>query len=171
MTKTTTKYSFAIGAIIVVVALFLGFYFRKEIGIDSGAEEFPISWFIIVATILGSVVNEPFRQSEFQSVSGGWIVGYMIWKCAVSIVFAFVLYFIFIAGLISGDMFPRFVKTTLESGGKYVNMKEFATAVDPESYKDVAKIIVWSFISGYSERFVPNLISQILKDSERGIDK
>ena len=161
-TKRTAKYGLVAG-VIVAVAIALGFYFRSSIGIAGGAEQYPISWFIIVAAILGSVVNQPFRHGELQHVTVGWIVGYLFWKSTVSIVFAFVLYMIFIAGLISGDMFPRFVRTTLETGGQYQNMKEFATKVDPESYKDVAKILVWSFIAGYSEKFVPNLISQILK--------
>ena len=50
-------------------------------------------------------------------------------------------------------------------------MKEFATKVKPESYKDVAKLIVWSFVSGYSEKYVPNLISQMLQGSEENSDK
>ena len=166
----TVKYGLVVGAI-VAVALALGFYFRSSIGAAGGAEEYPISWFIIIAAILGSVVNQPFRHGEPQHETFGWIVGYVFWKSTVSIVFAFVLYMMFIAGLISGDMFPRFVRTTIETGGQYVNMKEFATKIDPESYKDVAKILVWSFVAGYSEKFVPNLISQILKATESGDDK
>lgn len=166
MANHKTKYGLIFGAIIITILLLLGLFFRSAIGVEGGAEEFPISWFIIVAAIVGSVVNEPFRHSEAISLSGWWILCYMIWKMSVSIVFAFVLYMTFIAGLISGDMFPKFVNTTVQSGGKFVNMKEFSTIVDPESYKDVAKILVWSFIAGYSERFVPNLISQLIKGSE-----
>lgn len=40
----------------------------------------------------------------------------------------------FIAGLISGDMFPRFINTMVEAGKKYFSMKVFATTIDPESY-------------------------------------
>jgi hypothetical protein len=167
-TKRTAKYGLVIGTIVAVV-LVLGFYFRRSIGAGGGAEDYPISWFIIVAAILGSVVNQPFRHGEMQRASVGWMAGYLFWKSTVSIVFAFVLYLMFIAGLVSGDLFPHFVRTTVETGGQYVNMKEFATKVDPASYKDVAKILVWSFIAGYSEKFVPNLIAQLLKTSrERG---
>ena len=167
MLNQANKYGFAIGATIVLIIVLLGFYFRHSIGVAGGAEEFPISWFIIVAAVVGSVVNEPFRHGEIQRESARWVVGYVIWKSTVSIVLAFVLYMMFIAGLISGDMFPRFNMTTLDTGGKYVSMKEFATKVKPESYKDVAKIIVWSFVSGYSEKYVPNLISQMLQGSEK----
>jgi len=162
LSKRTARYGLAVGAVIAG-ALALGFYFRSAIGVAGGAEAYPISWFIIVAAIVGAVVNQPFRHAEMQHASAGWIAAYLFWKCTVAVAFAFLLYMMFIAGLISGDMFPRFVKTTLESGGQYQGMQAFATQIDPESYKDVAKILVWSFIAGYSEKFVPNLISQILK--------
>lgn len=76
----------------------------------------------------------------------------------VAIVFAFVLYIIFMGGLVSGELFPKFVNDT----STYVNTTEFLTAVDPETYQDFAKILVWSFIAGYSETFVPNIITKIV---------
>lgn len=155
------KYGAVVGAIIFLI-LGLGLYFRNAIGAAGGAEEFPISWFIIVSAITGAAVNQPFRKEEPQQMSLFWILGYILWKSSVAVVFAFILYLMMIAGLISGDIFPQFTKTTIENGGQYVNMKKFATIVDPESYKDVAKILVWSFIAGYSEKFVPNLLSQIM---------
>lgn len=159
------KYGLIVAAV-VAVALVLGLWFNKRIGVAGGAEEYPISWFIIIAALLGSLVNQPFRHAEIARLTVGWLLIYLLWKIAVAIVFAFVLYMMFIAGLISGDMFPRFINTTAEAGGKYVSMKAFSTAIDPESYKDVAKIFVWSFVAGYSEKFVPNLVEKMLSLSE-----
>lgn len=160
-----------VSAAIITIAIAIGFSLRNYIGLTGGAEEIPISWFILVAAIVGSVVNQPFSEENLENGNIGLIVGYILWKVAVSIVFAFALYMIFIAGFISGDLFPRFVKTTIQDGGQYVNMKEFVTKVDPESYKDVAKILVWSFIAGFSEKFVPNLIFQIIRTTENRGDK
>jgi len=148
-------------ASIIAIALLLGFWFWNSIGSGSGAEKYPISWFIIITAILGSIVNEPFRQGEPHQ----YTLAYISWKSAVAVVFAFLFYLMAIGGLIGGDMFPRFVQTSLPDNANW-NMTNFATAVKPESYKDVAKILVWSFIAGYSEKFVPNLIGQILKTSE-----
>jgi hypothetical protein len=164
-TSRPLKYGLIVGAV-VAAALALGLQFHNRIGVGGGAEEYPISWFIIVSALLGSLVNQPFRHSEIARSTVGWLLIYLLWKSAVAIVFAFVLYMMFIAGLISGDMFPRFINTTAEGGGKYVSMKAFATTIDPESYKDVAKILVWSFVAGYSEKFVPNLVGKILSLSE-----
>ena len=165
----TNRYS-AVVASIIAIALLLGLWFWRSIGSGSGAEEYPVSWFIIIAAILGSIVNEPFRQGEPHQYTYGWIAAYIFWKSAVSVVFAFLLYLMAIGGLIGGDMFPHFVQTPLVDGAHW-NMTNFVTAVKPESYKDVAKILVWSFIAGYSEKFVPNLIGQILKTSEGKAEK
>jgi hypothetical protein len=40
-------------------------------------------------------------------------------------------------------------------------MAKFVLIVDPKTYADAAKIVVWSFIAGYSEKFVPNLIARL----------
>lgn len=163
------KYGVVIALIIVVFTLLLGFGFWRSIPFDSGASKYPIAWFIIIAAILGSVVNEPFRESEAHQSTYGWTVAYILWKSSVSIVFAFLLYLLAIGGLIGGELFPQFDATPLMQGTHW-NMEAFVTKVDPTDYKDVAKILIWSFIAGYSEKFVPNLIGKIVKTSE-GEDK
>lgn len=166
-TKMLRSNAYTVAVVVIVaVVLLLGLWLHDRIGTAGGAENFPISWFIIVAAVLGSVVNQPFRREELLRSGAAAVVGYLAWKAAVAIVFAFLLYFMFIGGLISGDMFPIFTNTSASSGGDYVSMQAFATAVKPESYKDVAKLLVWSFIAGYSEKFVPNLVARLLGASE-----
>lgn len=75
-------------------------------------------------------------------------------------IFAFVLYTIFMAGLIQGSLFPEFVEPA-----KYVSYKDFAASSIPATNADVAKAIVWAFIAGFSEGLVPNFISKITKDA------
>jgi hypothetical protein len=152
-------------AVIVLAALLLGLWFWRSLPSGSGADKFPIAWFIIIAAILGSAVNEPFRQNEAHRPTYTWITAYIFWKSAVSVVFAFLLYLMAIGGLIGGDLFPQFIETPLGQGAPW-NMEAFVTKVDPKTYKDIAKIIVWSFVAGYSEKFVPNLIGKLLKASE-----
>lgn len=149
-------------AIIIGIVLALGFWYWWSIPFGAGASKYPIAWFIIVGAILGSIVNEPFRESLDHQPTYGWTAKYIVWKGAVSIVFAFLLYFMAVGGLIGGDLFPKFTETALKQGENW-NMELFITNVNPETYKDIAKILVWSFIAGYSEKFVPNLISKLLK--------
>jgi hypothetical protein len=37
----------------------------------------------------------------------------------------------------------------------------------PQTNQDVAKMLVRAFVAGYLERFVPNIISRIQRESER----
>jgi hypothetical protein len=152
------KYGIALAAI-VVVALLLGLQIWRQI---PAASKFPIAWFIIVAAILGAAVNEPFREDKTRSPTYSWIAAYMLWKASVAVVFAFVAYLMAIGGLVGGDLFPQFVETPLRQGQVW-NMDTFMTGVDPKTYKDVAKVLVWSFVAGYSEKFVPNLIGKLLE--------
>ncbi len=156
-------------SLVIVAILVLGYFFWRGIGIMGGAEEYPIAWFIFVAAIFGAMVNQTFRKEhkEQMALSAWQIFLYVVWKGVVAIVFALALHMMFISGLVSGDIFPKFVHTTIEQGGAYLDMKEFATEVEPESYRDVAKVLVWSFVAGYSERFVPNLISRTLNSANQ----
>jgi len=154
-------------SIIVIIALLMGLLLWYS---ADGTEKYPLAWFIIMAAVLGSVVNEPYHQEKIHRLTNGWIAAYILWKSSVSIVFAFLFYLIAMGGLIGGDMFPNFMHLPLKEGAHW-NMEAFVTAVKPESYKDIAKILVWSFIAGYSEKFVPNLIGKILKSSDEEVQK
>ncbi len=151
---------------VVAVALLFGLWLWRSIGSDGGADEYPISWFIIGAAIMGSVANESYRRAGLLHPTTGRIAAYLCWKSAVSIIFAFLLYLMLVAGLIGGDMFPKFVARPLPEG-TYWNMQRFLTDVEPATHRDIAKILVWSFIAGYAERFVPNLVGRIIKSVEQ----
>ena len=159
-----------VGAVIIVVACALGLLIWKSIGLEHGADRYPISWFIIAAAILGSIVNEPFRPGKEHKASYGWVISYIAWKAAIAIIFAFLLYLMTIGELIGGNVFPQFVHEPLNENQPW-NMEAFLTLVKPASYKDIAKILIWSFLAGYSEKFVPNLIGQLLKGSEGKVIK
>ena len=165
--KRLRKYGLAV-TVIVIIILLLGLLIWKSIGVNQGAELYPITWFIIASAITGSLVNQPFRDESTQPNTIGQILIYVVWKCAIAIVLAITLYMIFTAELINGEMFPKFMNNRVENGGAYNSIIGFMTKMKPESYQDVAKILVWSFIAGYSEKFVPNLILQITKGADNG---
>lgn len=152
---------------VVIGCLAFGYWLWRSMENVGGGSRYPISWFIIVFAILGSVVNESYREVEFLKTTIGRIGGYFLWKAAVAVVFAFVLYLMIIGGLIGGDMFPEFVAVKHPAGAPW-DMQTFLTGVDPKGHKDIAKILVWSFIAGYTERFVPNAVGRVIKTTEEG---
>lgn len=74
-------------------------------------------------------------------------------------VFAIVLYLIFMSGFVQGTFFPVFKF----SDEPYTTYAAFAKVTEPATHADVAKAILWAFIAGFSEGFVPNVIGRIAK--------
>jgi hypothetical protein len=125
----------------------------------------PIIAFVLVASILGSAINETseHRRAPIPHTRLDLLV-YLCWKLLVAFVFAILLYFLFMSKLVTGPLFPEFQGITAGSeSADYKNMLDFMTNAKPKANLDAAKIMVWSFIAGYAERLVPNLISKISK--------
>lgn len=72
-------------------------------------------------------------------------------------ILAGVLYLMFIAQLLSGPLFPE-IRTDTKDVEKVIGLaKLFFTEASPVDY---AKILVWSFVAGFSERFVTDIIGR-----------
>jgi hypothetical protein len=76
--------------------------------------------------------------------------------------FAFVLYGVFASGIIQGEIFPRFQ----HSEDEYTSPYEFVDATVPETNEDAAKALLWAFIAGFAEGFVPNFIDKLVKEAD-----
>lgn len=77
------------------------------------------------------------------------------------VIFGCLLVFMFIGGFIAGDLFPE-----LATSGR--GMRDiFFSMTDISS---IAKLIVWSFVAGFSERLIPDLLKKFaaqIKDSSK----
>ena len=82
-------------------------------------------------------------------------------------IFAGLLFLIFVSGVLSGDIFPKFVVTPPSTKG--VDFETFFFGTAPESGKAYALVMVWSFIAGFAERFVPDTIDRLT--SQRSTSK
>ncbi|MDH5178036.1 MAG: hypothetical protein OEZ39_19070 [Gammaproteobacteria bacterium] len=71
------------------------------------------------------------------------------------------LFSLFLTGMITGSLFPDFNGVN----EKYHNMYEQFRQVAPKTYLDAAKSLVWSFIAGFSERLVPNIIDKMAQEN------
>ena len=152
--------SLVVFAALAAVALFgvIIIAFLTSLINKNGGEEFPKVYFLLIASILGALVNQPFRGAEDNTNKGpSLLVLYLAWKCAVASVFAIIVNLIFISGVISGELFPTF------SGAdcNYSDMIAWAINVDPKTNADMAKMLIWSFLAGYSEKLVPNMVTKI----------
>lgn len=87
-------------------------------------------------------------KSTFDDLKLNRSWGLIFARILVGIGASFVLYFFVISGLLAGDAFPKLSGEVLE------NVKPEATAAN------FAKLFIWSFISGFSEKLLPNLLAR-----------
>jgi hypothetical protein len=79
-------------------------------------------------------------------------------------IFALVLLALFMGGLVSGQLFPEFAN----SGGLRYYIKKFTWIGDGGSLDSLgyAKLMVWSFIAGFAERFVPDTLDRLVAKAQ-----
>jgi hypothetical protein len=78
---------------------------------------------------------------------------------------AVVLFLIFAGDLLSGDLFPEIADMDKGKNASY-SFLAFFKDIGPVSIKDYAKLIVWSFIAGFAERYVPDTLSRFISKKQ-----
>ena len=80
------------------------------------------------------------------------------------IIGAVMIYLVFAGGLLRGDLFPEFICAPDKGCGDFHGFVSNWIPKDPAAN---AKAIVWGFIAGFSERFVPNILNRLATDKEK----
>jgi hypothetical protein len=79
-------------------------------------------------------------------------------------IFAIVLYFMFAGGLMTGGLFPHFGPAaspgTPATGGP-LDITQFLVQAAPTGVEDWGRLLVWAFIAGFAERFVPDVLTRL----------
>ena len=86
-------------------------------------------------------------------------------------VFAVLLYCIFLSGMISGNLFPLFyIPEPKDATPDTAFMIDILTKTYPLTGQDLAKFLFWSFVAGFSERFVPQIINNVVSSTKESND-
>lgn len=132
---------------------------------------------VIVAGAGGGFVSSLRRLYSFQDIfprreyvqlfrkMNFYVVAYSLVPAVVGMIGAAVVYLIFAAGLLKGDLFPEFHC----AAGQCADFHGFVSDWSPKDASDFAKAIVWGFIAGFSERFVPDILNKL--GSDKGSEK
>ena len=155
--KISNRLSLAL-AVLVVLVIAGAFYAQTTVG--STIVTAPIAAF--VAGVIGGFVGLQRRlkatsDEDLMLLANSWV--YVCLSPLVGGILAVVLYLLCISQLVSGKLFPEFVPDTNRVAGKGDGSFIEIFAVHGQAI-DYAKMMFWSFVAGFSERFVTDIVSR-----------
>jgi hypothetical protein len=80
---------------------------------------------------------------------------------------AVALYAVFAGNMLSGALFPSIVNGIEAQKGFAISTDRFLSMSGPATIADHAKLLVWAFIGGFSERFVPDVLDRFLSSAKK----
>jgi hypothetical protein len=120
--------------------------------------------FSILQRAQGSGIGEPLtslfnlraaRRQSYLSITSGAIA-------------ALVLFAVFSGGMIEGGLFPKFVNHAASTtSGFPMKLFVFLTQSGPQTNLDHGKLLVWAFIGGFAERFVPDMLDKFTASAKK----
>ena len=123
--------------------------------------QFMISWICFCCGLLGGFVSIQQRvkklgDEELELLSKSWFQVLLI--PIYGGIFSLVLYVGFLSEIINGPLFPNILMPPFSNPPTRENIISLFQHTYPTSGQDLAKLLFWSFVAGFSERFVPQLI-------------
>jgi len=123
-----------------------------------------VSWVAFGCGLLGGFVSIQQRlkllgDEELESLAKSWFQILLI--PIYGGIFSLVLYVAFLSEIVTGTLFPHFsIPAFTAPMPTRDDMIAFLDATFPSSGQDVAKLLFWSFVAGFSERFVPQILEK-----------
>ena len=138
--------------------MILGVTMYELSGLPQGKEKPFLILLVFACGLLGGFVSIQQRLpkielNELRLLSRSWVSITLI--PINGGIFALVLMLMFAGAVIQGDLFPQYRTVPIH------NIQEFYAWLKssyPVSSTDVAKLLFWAFVAGFSERLVPQVI-------------
>jgi len=130
---------------------------------------FSLIVFVFFAGALGGITNtymrlknmpiEALKQNDLSKLIA---ISQVYATPMVAGTFAIVAHVLFASGMLEGALFPKFS----DSSTNYNNLNAMFNSYKPATYADAAKMIVWGFIAGFSEKMIPNILDRLAEEGE-----
>jgi len=118
--------------------------------------------------LLGGFVSiqqrlKKFGDAELEVLAQSWF--HIVLIPIYGGVFALVLYVGFLSQIVTGALFPQFAIPEFHHPPTTADIQAFFSQTYPATGADMAKLLFWSLVAGFSERFIPQIISRLPADS------
>jgi hypothetical protein len=135
---------------------------------------FMVSWACFGCGLLGGFISiqqrlKTFARADLELLASSWFQIVLI--PVYGGIFALILYVAFLSQIVTGALFPRFSVAPFHDPPTTADLRAFFGQTYPASGADLAKLLFWSLVAGFSERFVPQIISRDPLDGEGKDDK
>jgi hypothetical protein len=126
-------------------------------------KRFMISWACFGCGLIGGFVSIQQRiknvsDEELELLSKSWFQILLI--PVYGGIFALILYLAFLSQIVKGALFPEFSIPEFSIPPTTDDMKNLFMNTYPSSGVNLAKLIFWSIVAGFSERLVPQIIGR-----------
>lgn len=133
--------------------------------------EVPVLVIVVLLGILGaffSALTRLYKVDEagaalisptVEHLGGRYLLMYSFVPPVIGAIAAVVLYLIFLAQLVKGGLFPNI---DCASAKKCEDIQGLMHNFLPVTPADFGKVMVWSFVAGFSERLVPDLLQSLV---------
>jgi hypothetical protein len=130
--------------------------------------EVPFIIVLFYSGMLGGIVNTYVRLKDIpvdNNIDNTWqaislfIISILISPIMAG-VFGVIIYILFITNLVNGSYFPN-ISPIGDTIFVNLSMFDYFDKVTPYTYIDSAKAIIWSFMAGFSEKLVPNMLDSL----------
>lgn len=127
-------------------------------------DRFMVSWFAFQCGIVGGFASiqqrlKNIQDEELELLSESWATILVV--PIYGGIFSLIFYLLVLSGLVEGNLFPKFYVPDFDFPPTTENMSAFFNSTYPVSGADFAKFAFWTFVSGFSERFVPQIIRKV----------
>ncbi len=147
-----------LGSFLILLILFLAAYLALQY--TDHQATLPI---VLLFGALGSFISQQRRLKEFSDEDFELFNFSTIYKWLSPVggaVLAGILYLMFIGDLLAGDIFPSFLAPQTDQGKPRVSGIKVIFEIGSPIPGDYAKLLFWSFVAGYSERFVTDILGR-----------
>ena len=131
-------------------------------------EHFMISWVCFGCGLLGGFISIQQRlkktsSAELELLSRSWFQ--IVLVPIYGGLFALILYVAFLSQVLTGSLFPQFYVPAFHRPPTVADAQAFFRDTFPASGADLAKLLFWSLVAGFSERMIPQIIAHNATDA------